>query len=241
MAAVPEIALAFVSPGGNGLKLLFRLDEPLSDAARFATVYKLFATQFARTHELTAVVDFATHDVTRACFMSYDPDARFRPDAPPLVVQSLLGSATAAPDELPLPELRAAERTIRDAPTPSTRTTGPDEATLRRIRERLHPQQKRRPKPTKLNVVVPTEVDQAVEYFGEQLREYELTLERSTPISYGRQLRIKATNGAWCELNIFYGKRGFSLVKTTKSGSHAELATLTAGVLEELLYARFEA
>jgi hypothetical protein len=49
-----------------------------------------------------------------------------------------------------------------------------------------------------------------------------------------------AKKDTWCELNLFYGKRGFSIVKTTKSGSHAELADLAANVLRELLYDRFE-
>jgi hypothetical protein len=39
----------------------------------------------------------------------------------------------------------------------------------------------------------------------------------------------------WAEINVFYGKKGWSVVKTTKSGSHPDLAELGARAIEEIL------
>ena len=69
----------------------------------------------------------------------------------------------------------------------------------------------------------------------EKLDGFDLALVEENPINYGRQLRIGAGH-LWAELNLFYGKRGFRVVKTTKSGSHADLADLAVQVVEEVLF-----
>ena len=232
LARLPEPVLAFISPGGNGLKVLFRLAESCRDEARLQAFYKVFATQFAQQHQLEAVIDYATSDVTRACFMSYDPHAHYRPDAPGIRLADYLPGGDYAAAR---PELKLAERTIRQAPSTPKKAAGPEKAVLADIRAKLNPKAKapKRPAP-----VVPEAVGRAVVYFGERLGEFGLRLVKETPISYGKQLRLAAGADNWCELNLFYGKRGYSIVQTTKSGSNAELAELTAQVLEQLLQER---
>lgn len=72
------------------------------------------------------------------------------------------------------------------------------------------------------------------EQLKEQLEAYNISLHSSTPIQYGRQLRLVAGD-IWAEINIFHGKKGFSVVKTTKSGSNPELASLAKEVIEDIL------
>lgn len=228
-----EPMLGFVSPGGDGYKILFRLQTPCSDAARFHVFYQHFARAFAREHGLESVVDYQTCDVTRACFMSFDPKAFFRPEAEAVEMEHYLQRQ---------PEPEPAATTKVTAPPPERKTprpaAGPDEQTLEHIREKLNPG-RRKPRP-KQQIVQPEEISAAVSYFSDHLAEYDLKLAANEAISYGRRLRIEAKNGSWCELNLFYGKRGFSIVKTTRTGSHPELADLVAQVLRELLYDRFE-
>lgn len=233
MSRLPQPMAGFLSPGGDGLKLLFRLSEPCRDESRYRSFYKLFATRFAREHSLEQVVDYQTCDVTRACFLSYDPNAFYRPDAEAVVMDHYLA------EELSLPvreELREAERVIRQSETTAA-PTGPDADTLEQIRRKLNPGRRPKKRP---DVIQPERIREALAYFEEHLQTYALSLEQSEPINYGRKLRLAAAGGIWCELNLFYGKRGFTVVKTTKSGSNAELATLAASVLSELLYDRFE-
>lgn len=54
------------------------------------------------------------------------------------------------------------------------------------------------------------------------LKEVGVNLEKTEPISYGRRIRVSADNH-WAELNVFYGKKGATVVKTTKTGSNPEL------------------
>lgn len=233
LQGLEEPLLGFVSPGGDGYKILFRLATPCSDAARFHAFYQRFARTFARAHGLENVVDYQTCDVTRACFMSHDPEAFFRPQAVAVNLEDHLRAET------PPPAAAAGDGPVPAAARPAARKlVGPDEQTLAHIREKLNPgRRKRRPEKT---VVQPEEIGAAVDYFREHLAEYALELAANEAISYGRRLRIQAANGSWCELNLFYGKRGFTIVKTTKTGSHAELAELSAQVLRELLYDRFD-
>lgn len=235
LSGLPQPLLGFISPGGDGYKVLFRLAAPCSDAARFHTFYKAFARRFAHVNGLEQVVDYQTCDVTRACFMSYDPDAFYHPEATPVDLDAYLpGLLTTLPktsETEPPPPQKPVGR--RAAPA-----TGPDGDTLEKIRQKLNPK-RRKPRQEK-TIIQPEEISAAVEYFKEHLSEYDLQLAANEAINYGRRLRVVAQKDVWCELNLFYGKRGFSIVKTTKSGSHAELADLTANVLRELLYDRFD-
>jgi hypothetical protein len=63
-----------------------------------------------------------------------------------------------------------------------------------------------------------------------------MELLQTTPIHYGHQLKI-GTGSMWSEINLFYGqKKGYSIVKTTKTGSSSELADLAAQALYELIH-----
>jgi hypothetical protein len=235
LSSLPRPLLGFTSPGGDGYKVLFRLVAPCSDAARFHAFYQAFARSFAHEHGLEQVVDYQTCDVTRACFMSYDPEAFYHPDAVAVNLNAYL------PDLLTPPPKTVEDAAARPRKPATKRTqtmTGPDNNTLEHIRQKLNPnRRKRRPEKT---IIQPEEINAAVDYFKENLAEYELQLATAEAINYGRRLRVVAKDDIWCELNLFYGKRGFSIVKTTKSGSHAELADLAANVLRELLYDRFD-
>jgi hypothetical protein len=63
------------------------------------------------------------------------------------------------------------------------------------------------------------------------LAEMQLQVAAVKPISYGKQIKI-AVGHIWAEVNLFYGKAGFTTVKTTKTGSHAELAALAKGAMD---------
>jgi len=75
LRADDRVLMGFISPGGDGLKLMFQLEEPCFDSGIYSLFYKAFVQHFAREHQLEAVIDLRTHDVTRACFLSIDPGA----------------------------------------------------------------------------------------------------------------------------------------------------------------------
>ncbi len=229
MQADERVMLGFVSPGADGLKLLFRLSQPCTDAALFSAFYKLFARHFAEQHDLMQVVDFRTSDVTRACFMSVDAEAWYRPEAQPIQLSEYVDALNFGQAEK---DLKEAEKTIKElAAKRESLPTEPPADVLTRIRQKLNPNARQ---PRQKQYYVPEEVDQALAMLQQGLAPYEMQIVETAPINYGRKVRVKADQ-LWAEINIFYGKRGFSVVKTTKSGSNAELAELAAGVISQLL------
>ena len=225
---VPELLLCFASPSGDGLKLMFRLAEPCRDAALFSSFYKVFARRFAEKWGLLQAIDLQTSDVTRACFMSYDPEAFYRPEASPLDIADFITELDFNKAEK---EIRAAEKALKEQqPKPPPGPEISDEALLR-IKEKLNPNFRVRPPK---NHYVPPEVDDAVGTLLAQLPDYALELVETKPISFGRTVRVKA-GALWAEINVFYGKRGFSVVETAKSGSNPELAKLAAQAIGEIL------
>ena len=91
----PHLALAFISPRGNGVKAVFCIPEDSEQAAAFETVRDYCATMY----DLEA--DESGKDISRLCFLSIDPDAHYAPDAVPLRVAPKI--------EVPKPQKAATE------------------------------------------------------------------------------------------------------------------------------------
>ena len=93
-----QVMMCFTSPSEDGLKVMFRLKERCYDAGLYSVFYKAFAATFAMRHNLTQVTDSKTSDVTRACFVSIDPNAYFNPNSTPVDIKAYLDEAN--PDAL---------------------------------------------------------------------------------------------------------------------------------------------
>ena len=76
----PHLALAFVSPRGNGVKAVFAIPQDGDQEAAFETVRDYCSSMY----ELEA--DESGKDVSRLCFLSVDPAAHYEPNAVPLKV-----------------------------------------------------------------------------------------------------------------------------------------------------------
>ena len=81
LARCAGCALAFVSPSGTGVKAIFRHD---GKAEHHAHTFRQIAASVERLTGLTA--DKSGKDLSRLCYLSHDPDARFNPDAAPFAV-----------------------------------------------------------------------------------------------------------------------------------------------------------
>ena len=70
----PHLLLHFISPSGNGLKAVFRVS---TDAAKHGESFNAVAQH---VHDLTGVkIDPSGKDVSRLCFVSYDPELYLNP------------------------------------------------------------------------------------------------------------------------------------------------------------------
>src|SRR5699024_8115918 len=85
-----RVELLFSSPSGDGLKVLFHFEQRISDSSYYALFYKAFCVAFNKKYRLGAALDIKTNDVTRCCFVSYDPKTYHNPDAQKIDPQSYL-------------------------------------------------------------------------------------------------------------------------------------------------------
>jgi len=224
-----RLMMAFTSPSGDGLKLVFRLSEQCFDAGLYALFYKAFLQSLAAQYHLEKVIDATTHDVTRACFLSVDPDAYFNPEAVPVALPDHFDARNPEARR----EVSEAHKELR-AQAPADKPDGKEplsDEVLLQIKQKLNPNFRPR---KKRQAYVPPELESVMPQIKEQLEATQVELKKTEPIQYGKKLTV-AAGSHWAEVNIFFGKRGFSVVKTTKSGSNAQLAGIAHQIIYELL------
>lgn len=77
----PHVRLLFTTPSGDGLKAVFLLNEPCKDTGLYTYFYKSFVKLFVKKYNLEKVIDWVTHDVTRATFFSADENAWYNKES----------------------------------------------------------------------------------------------------------------------------------------------------------------
>lgn len=219
-----NILLIFSSPSGNGLKLIFRLKDRCYDPAVYSIFYRTFAKAFASKHHIDMVIDGCTSDVSRACFISVDPQAVFHENAEPVDMESFIGGM----ESIDLLDLR--HNLEEEAATADNQTTtetkeshDPSDEIIEQIRQTLNPQR------TKKKAVdlpfVPEEIESIIGGLRDHILSLGVEVTDIRNISYGKKLCMK-TGIKRAEVNIFYGKRGFSVVISPRCGTDKELNKL---------------
>ena len=75
--------MAFISPSGDGLKVAYRLTSEITDHNLFSNLYRYHADMISGGY---GVPCDKTHDVSRPCYLSHDPDLYLNLNAEPLPV-----------------------------------------------------------------------------------------------------------------------------------------------------------
>lgn len=216
----PTVALAFISPSANGLKVLFKLGYPITHSKLYADGYERYARRWAAEKNLEEYLDVKTHDVTRVCFLSHDPRPIFNGNALPMPMTSF----EAVQREIPFDIGTSAEE---------TRPESSDTDLLREIRQKLSPPHRQARGPRALPFV-PDELRETGKRIVEAGKGIDLTIEL-TDIQYG--LQVRASIGQhWAQLNVFYGKQGYSIVPTPRKGSTGELAEILKELVGQIVY-----
>lgn len=223
----PRIHAAFVSPSGIGVKAVFRLDRPMENPKRYADFYRGFATAFSAEYGLENHCDLSTSDVSRVCFLSSDPKAVYRPDSMALRV--------------PTPEAgffgtEAADDNADTEETEPAKNGHPDADALKAIKARLAQHPPREVPPT--DYFVPDAVYDVLPLIATALEGYGMQIAEHDDIQYGVKIRVEPAErpvSAW--LNLYYGKKGYSVVGVPKKGGHPELTDMAKKVIWQALYA----
>ena len=225
----PRIVLCFASPGEDGLKVLFKLSERCYDAGQYSIFYKAFASKFACEYGLNQVVDSRTSDVTRACFVSVDKEAFFHPEVAVVVMADYVDFNN--PEEVFFQKKMAEadhEKVFFDEVEEHEKD--PDGEIMDRIKSLLNP---KKAKPEKMPYV-PEELNMIMERLTTFVESTGVQLYEVVNIQYGKKLRFKMGHKL-AETNLFYGKRGFTVVQSPRSGTNEELNGLMAELLESFL------
>ncbi|MBR1400034.1 MAG: virulence protein E [Prevotella sp.] len=227
-----RIMMYFTSPSEDGVKVMFRLRERCYDTGLYSLFYKEFLRRFSEQYQLEQVVDKRTSDVTRACFLSFDSEAYFNNDCESVDI----GLYVQQSDPLARFDLMAKQkREEKKFPTGDTihLPSDPDKEIMDKIKQCLHPNSKTiRKKP---DAFVPEQLNMIIDDLVTYIQDTGLIVTEIIDIQYGKKLRI-SMGIKLAEINVFFGKRGFSVVKSPRSGTNAELNELTAQLIQMFVY-----
>lgn len=229
-----RIVLAFESPSGDGLKLLFKLSKPLFDTVKYKMFYKVFTAKFSNKYYLNQIIDLRTNDATRATFLSFDAQAYYNPNAELIIVDEWINYE----NEL---EMHHIEKEIKEDIKKNKIETSIDatddkveltKSVLAELRQKLNPRLQK--KEEIKTWFVPQEVEKLISRISETITNSGLIIKEITAIHYGRKI-VFESGFLWAELNIFYGKKGYSVVKTPKRGTNAELAEICYNIIKGII------
>lgn len=225
----PRVLLTFASPSEDGLKVFFRLKERCHDSGIYTLFYKMFVAKFSAMYQIDQVVDTRTSDVSRACFISVDPQAYYNADAVAVDINDFLDQDN--PQSLfdaksHFDRVEKEERKLNRAPKPDSEKD-PDADIIASIRERLG--LKTRPV-RKTPAFVPAQLNDIIGEIKNHVEQTGITVTEVIDIQYGKKIRMKMGLNL-SEVNVFYGRRGYSVVISPRSGTSASLNELCADVI----------
>lgn len=227
-----RIVLSFLSPGEDGLKVLFRLKERCYDAGIYSLFYKAFVRQFSIKYQLEQVVDARTCDACRACFISIDPDAYYAPEATAVDLHAYLDTS----DVTSLLDMKSTfskeEKAQVSQKGEDCKLVDPDTEVLTKIKELLNPKGQKLTK--KASVYVPERLNEVMVDLKTYIENTGVIVYDIVNIQYGKKLRMK-TGLRQAEINLFYGKHGFSVVQSPRCGTSSELNQLMADLINAFL------
>lgn len=228
-----RVELAFNSPGNNGLKVFFRLKEKCYDAAKYSLFYKLFVQKFSEQYQLQQVIDKSTSDVTRACFISCDSNAYFNPEPIVIDMASFINFNNAI-------EVRKAQKSILQKETDALAQNktvsvkrGLTDELLQEVKQKLKPT--RRKKDLR-KIHIPKELEKIPELVSNKVAEFDIQIKEVVNIHYGKKLVFTYSPIHWAEINVFYGKKGFTVVRSPKRGQDVHLEEVVYHIMCDLFY-----
>ena len=109
----------------------------------------------------------------------------------------------------------------------------PDKEIMERMKACLNPDAKLLKK--KPDVYVPDQLNTIIGNLVSFVEHTGLVVSEVIDIQYGKKLRI-SMGLKQAEVNVFYGRRGFSVVKSPRSGTSEELNEITADLIQTFIY-----
>ena len=216
-----RIALLFTSPSNEGLKLVFKLKEPITDSALYVNLYKAFTAELARHYKIEKYLDFKTFDVTRVCFLNADAGAYMNENATGIDWKNYLSKYDLLNRNEPSKEENKEVEDKQEL----------DDDIYAEILKKLNP---KTPKRKKI-IFVPEALNSIIQPITNLAVKTGLEVEGVRDINYGKKITFKK-NHHFAEINVFYGKNGFTIVISPKRGHHPGLSEVAKALIEKIIF-----
>lgn len=227
-----RVMLCFVSPGEDGLKLMFKLKDRCYDAGIYSLFYKLFAKDFSAKYNLNQVLDLNTNDVTRACFVSVDLKAYYNPNSTCIDINKYLNTENTS-DLFDIQKILEEKEIKSGQLDDKTKVKyNADDDALDKIKSLLNLTLKN--KIEKNNAYVPIELDEVMDKLIPYLNEADINVVDVINIHYGKKIKLKL-NFREAEINLFFGKRGYSVVQSPRKGTNEEFSNVCSELINQFL------
>ena len=235
----PQVHLCFVSPSEDGLKIMFRLSERCYDKGLFSVFYKKFSQQFAQKYNIEQVIDSVTSDVTRACFVSIDPEAYYNPDSECVSLSAYVDVGNML-EFFDLKHRQDAEikqaRQVRAAKQPISEPANKpdvDADVIANIKAILNPDAAQRVV-AKPPVYVPEQLNDIMDDLKQFVENTGLVITDVVNIQYGKKIQVRSQM-RHAEVNLYYGRKGYSVVRSTRTGTDPELNGMVADLVTQFI------
>lgn len=226
-----RVVMIFASPSNDGLKVVFELKDKCYDLKKFSIFYKTFAQELSNRYSIDQVIDTRTSDATRACFISEDSDIYFNSDAELVSMDQYVNFENVEEVDQIEFNFRDDKNNTLDIPTKDENKQLSDDVLLK-IKQKLNPNIRLK---AEKKIYVPEEINSIIETVTEKLKLLEIQTIDIRSINYGKKFILKAENMK-AEINVFYGKRGFSVVESPKKGTNEEFNKIASRAISEILY-----
>ncbi len=225
-----RVTMCFASPSKDGLKVMFRLKNRCYDSGLYKIFYKAFATAFAQGLNIDQVIDASTCDVARACFVSVDADAYYNDTADRVDLDAFIHTD----DPFSVFDLKKKqeqeEKQHKQGPAHDTQPKDPTSDIMSKIRSTLRP----KAAVAKPDVCIPAQLNDIIDPLCDKIKETGIEVSQVTNIQYAKKIRCKLGLRQG-EFNLFYGKRGYSVVESPRRGTDSELNHLIVDITRAFL------
>lgn len=224
--------MSFLSPGEDGLKVIFQLKERCYDHGLYSLFYKTFVKKLSETYQLNQVIDAQTSDVCRACFVSSDPNIYFNPNADKVDLNAFVDiNNPSSLFDMKKQMDKALKEDVPDRTEDDKKEKDPDLEAIKKIKEILNLQTRRTEKPP---AYVPEQLNEIMDDIRKNIEETGIQVTEVININYGKKIRMKL-GLKQAEINVFYGKRGYSVVKSPRCGTSSELNDIVSDLINNFL------
>ncbi len=220
-----RLVLCFISPSEDGLKLLFSLKERCMDSGIYSLFYNKFVQSLSLQYGLEQIVDKITKDVSRACFISMDENCYYNPEAESVDINDYLNLE----DTFSLLEESHLMNKQHEKISKEFSVKDPDDKTLEEIKVILGTKSITKKK-EKL-IFVPEQLNEIIEDLKIFIENKGILVYEILNIQYAKKIRCKLGKKT-AEINLFYGKKGFSVVQSPSCGTSEELNNVVSKLIE---------